>query len=232
MPDSHLLSLLFLGFLLGVRHALDADHVAAILTIATENQSLWRSSLIGFCWGVGHTLILLMVGAGVLLFNVTIPSVWEKAFEAGVGVMLLGLGVSVAFTLWRERVHLHTHRHAAGEQHRHFHSHRHGVQHDHLHRFRLEYKSLLIGMVHGLAGSAALLILVLATVSSLQAGILYILVFGSGSILGMVLLATAMSIPFAMSAEKMARVHQALRATAALISIVLGSRILFELLVA
>ena len=87
-------------------------------------------------------------------------------------------------------------------------------------------------MVHGLAGSAALLILVLATVSSLQAGILYILVFGSGSILGMVLLATAMSIPFAMSAEKMARVHQALRATAALISIVLGSRILFELLVA
>ena len=99
MLDSHLLSLLFLGFLLGIRHALDADHVVAILTIATENQSVWRSSLIGFCWGVGHTLILLMVGAGVLLFKVTIPSAWEKAFEAGVGVMLLGLGVSVAVTL-------------------------------------------------------------------------------------------------------------------------------------
>ncbi|HEY3197242.1 MAG TPA: hypothetical protein VGJ57_04450 [Nitrospirales bacterium] len=231
MLESHLLSLLFLGFLLGIRHALDADHVVAILTIATENQSVWRSSLIGFCWGVGHTLILLLVGAGVLLFKVTIPSAWEKAFEAGVGVMLLGLGVSVAVTLWRERIHLHTHRHDAGEQHRHFHSHRHGAQHDHLHRFRLEYKSLFVGMVHGLAGSAALLILVLATVSSLESGILYILVFGSGSILGMVLLATAMSIPFTMSAEKMARVHQALRATAALVSIVLGSRILFEWLV-
>ena len=87
-------------------------------------------------------------------------------------------------------------------------------------------------MVHGLAGSAALLILVLATVSSLAVGILYILVFGIGSILGMVLLATAMSVPFTMSAEKMARVHQALRATAALVSIMLGSRILFEWLVA
>ena len=231
MLDSHLLSLLFLGFLLGVRHALDADHVAAILTITTENQSLWRSSLIGFCWGLGHTLILLMVGAGVLLFRVTMPSAWEKAFEAGVGVMLVALGLSVAFRLWRERVHLHTHRHDAGEEHRHFHSHRHGAQHDHLHRFRLEYKSLIVGMVHGLAGSAALLILVLATVSSLAVGILYIVIFGIGSILGMMLLATAMSVPFTISAEKMARVYQALRATAALVSIVLGSRMLLELLV-
>ena len=87
-------------------------------------------------------------------------------------------------------------------------------------------------MVHGLAGSAALLILVLATVSSLAVGILYILVFGIGSILGMMLLAMAMSVPFTMSAEKMGRVHQALRATAAFVSIALGSRILFELLVA
>ena len=232
MPDSHLLSLLFLGFLLGVRHALDADHVAAVLTIATENQYLWRSSLIGFCWGLGHTVVLLMVGAAVVLFKLTIPSAWAKAFEAGVGVMLVALGLSVAYTLWRERVHLHTHRHDAGAPHRHVHSHRDGEHHDHLHRFRLEYKSLIVGMVHGLAGSAALLILVLATVSSLAVGILYILVFGIGSILGMVLLATAMSVPFTMSAEKMARVHQALRATAALVSIILGSRILFEWLVA
>jgi len=230
MADSHILSLLSLGFLLGVKHALDADHVAAILTIATENRTFWRSSLIGFCWGVGHTVILLVVGTAVLLFKFTIPSAWAKLVEVAVGVMLVGLGLSVAFALWRERVHLHAHWHEHGEQHRHLHSHSRGAHHDHLHRFRLEYKSLAVGMVHGLAGSAALLLLVLAAVPSLGVGLVYILVFGAGSILGMVFLATAMSIPFAMSAERTARVHQTLRAAAALFSIVLGSTILFELL--
>ena len=230
MADSHIFSLLSLGFLLGLKHALDADHVAAILTIATENRTFWRSSLIGFCWGVGHTVILLVVGTAVLLFKLTIPSAWAKLFEVAVGLMLVGLGLSVAIALWRERVHLHAHWHDAGEPHRHVHSHRDGEHHDHLHRFRLEYKSLAVGMVHGLAGSAALLLLVLATVPSLGVGLVYILVFGTGSILGMVFLATAMSIPFAMSAERTARVHQTLRAAAALFSIVLGSTILFELL--
>ncbi|TLY20993.1 MAG: urease accessory protein [Nitrospirae bacterium] len=230
MADSHIFSLLSLGFLLGLKHALDADHVAAILTIATENRTFWRSSLIGFCWGVGHTVILLVVGTAVLLFKLTIPSAWAKLFEVAVGLMLVGLGLSVAIALWRERVHLHAHWHEHGEQHRHLHSHSRGAHHDHLHRFRLEYKSLAVGMVHGLAGSAALLLLVLATVPSLGVGLVYILVFGAGSILGMVFLATAMSIPFAMSAERTARVHQTLRAAAALFSIVLGSTILFELL--
>jgi high-affinity nickel permease len=231
MADSHIFSLLSLGFLLGLKHALDADHVAAILTIATENRTFWRSSLIGFCWGLGHTVILLIVGTAVLLFKLTIPSAWAKLFEVAVGVMLVGLGLSVAFALWRERVHLHSHWHEDGEEHRHLHSHSRGAHHDHLHRFRLEYKSLAVGMVHGLAGSAALLLLVLAAVPSLGVGLVYILVFGTGSILGMVFLATAMSIPFAMSAERMARVQQTLRAAAALFSIVLGSTILFELLI-
>ena len=230
MADSHIFSLLSLGFLFGLKHALDADHVAAILTIATENRTFWRSSLIGFCWGVGHTVILFVIGTAVLLFKLTIPSAWANLFEVAVGVMLVGLGLSVAFALWRERVHLHAHWHEHGEQHRHLHSHSRGAHHDHLHRFRLEYKSLAVGMVHGLAGSAALLLLVLAAVPSLGVGLVYILVFGAGSILGMVFLATAMSIPFAMSAERTARVHQTLRAAAALFSIVLGSTILFELL--
>ena len=230
MADSHIFSLLSLGFLFGLKHALDADHVAAILTIATENRTFWRSSLIGFCWGVGHTVILFVIGTAVLLFKLTIPSAWAKLFEVAVGVMLVGLGLSVAFALWRERVHLHAHWHEHGEQHRHLHSHSGGAHHDHLHRFRLEYKSLAVGMVHGLAGSAALLLLVLAAVPSLGVGLLYILVFGAGSILGMVFLATALNIPFAMSAERTARVHQTLRAAAALFSIVLGSTILFELL--
>ena len=231
MHDSHVLTLLFLGFLLGVRHALDADHVAAVMTIAAGKRTLQRSALIGFCWGMGHTVILLIVGAAVVFFKLTISPAWAKMFEAGVGVMLVALGVSLALALWRERLHLHSHRHEDGEEHRHVHAHGQGGHHDHLHRFRLEYKSLAVGMVHGLAGSAALLLLVLATVPSFGIGLLYILVFGIGSILGMVLLATAMSIPFTMTIEKFARAQQPIRIVSALLSIVIGSGILLELVV-
>jgi ABC-type nickel/cobalt efflux system permease component RcnA len=228
MPDSHLFTLLFLGFLLGIRHALDADHVAAVMTLATGKRPLRRSALIGVCWGMGHTVILLIVGVAVVFFKLTISSAWAKVFEAGVGIMLVGLGVSLALALWRERLHLHSHLHEDGQEHRHVHAHGHGGQHDHLHRFRLEYKSLAVGMVHGLAGSAALLLLVLATVPSFGVGMLYIVVFGIGSILGMVLLATAMSIPFAMGMEKFAQAQQPIRIVSALLSIVIGSTILVE----
>src|SRR5207253_11086501 len=104
MADSHILSLLSLGFLLGLNHALDADYVAAILTIATEYRPFWRSSLIGFCWGVAHTVILLVVGTAVLLFKLTIPSAWAKLLEAAVELMLVGHGLSVAIGLWRASV--------------------------------------------------------------------------------------------------------------------------------
>ncbi len=231
MPDSHVLTLLFFGFFLGIRHALDADHVAAMMTLATGKRTLRRSALVGFCWGMGHTLILLIVGMAVVFFKLTISSTWAKVFEAGVGVMLVGLGVSLAWTMWRERLHLHSHLHEDGQEHRHVHAHGRGEAHDHLHRFRLEYKSLAVGMVHGLAGSAALLLLVLATVPTLGVGMLYILVFGIGSILGMVLLAAAMSIPFAMGMEKFARAQQPIRIVSALLSIVIGSSILLELMV-
>jgi ABC-type nickel/cobalt efflux system permease component RcnA len=228
MPDSHLFTVLFLGFLLGIRHALDADHVAAVMTIATGKRTVRRSALIGFCWGMGHTVILLLVAVAVVFFKLTISSTWAKVFEAGVGVMLVALGVSLALALWRERLHLHSHSHEDGQEHRHMHAHGHGGHHDHLHRFRLEYKSLAVGMVHGLAGSAALLLIVLATVPSFSVGMLYILIFGIGSILGMVLLAILMSIPFAMGMEKFAHAQQPIRIVSAFLSIVIGSSILLE----
>jgi high-affinity nickel permease len=222
LPDLSSLSLFMIGFLLGAKHALDADHVVAILTISAENRRVWRLSLIGLCWGIGHTLILLLVGGAMLLFKLTIPAHWNRGLEAGVGVMLIGLGLSVGLTLWRERFHVHSHTHADGERHHHLHSHREGPEHHHLHRFRLEYKSLAIGMVHGLAGSAAIFLLVLATVPSPGQGLVYILIFGVGSIVGMALLATAMSLPFTLSAGRMARVQQVLRAGAAVVSVGLG----------
>lgn len=224
------LSLLLLGFLLGVKHALDADHVVAISTIASESRSLKRSCAVGFCWGLGHTAVLLVAGLAVLGLHLAIPHDAARLFEAGVGVMLVGLGLSVGWTLLRERLHVHAHTHEDGSGHLHMHSHLGGHEHTHLHRYRLEYKSLAVGMVHGLAGSAALLLLVLSTVHSLTDGMLYILVFGAGSIGGMVLLGTVLSIPFSLPPARLARTHLVLRAMAGLASVSLGGRMLYQFL--
>lgn len=230
LPAHPGLSFLLLGFLLGVKHALDADHVVAVSTIATENRSLWRSCAIGFCWGVGHTVVLLVTGLAVLGFHLAIPHHAAKLFEAGVGVMLVGLGLSVGWTLLRERLHVHAHTHDDGTGHLHMHSHREGHGHTHRHRYRLEYTSLAVGMIHGLAGSAALLLLVLSTVRSLTDGMLYILVFGAGSIAGMVLLGVVLSVPFALTPERLVRTHLVLRALAGLASVSLGGSMLYEFL--
>lgn len=230
LPASPGLSFLLLGFLLGVKHALDADHIVAVSTIATGNRSLKRSCAIGFCWGVGHTAVLLVAGLAVLGFHLAIPHDTARLFEAVAGVMLIGLGLSVGWTLLRERLHVHAHTHEDGIGHLHVHSHLEGHGHAHLHRYRLEYKSLAVGMVHGLAGSAALLLLVLSTVRSLTGGLLYILVFGVGSIAGMVLLGAVLSIPFAVTPARLVRTHLALRALAGLASVSLGGRMLYEFL--
>jgi len=230
LPASPGFSLLLLGFLLGVKHALDADHIVAVSTIATGNRSLKRSCAIGFCWGVGHTAVLLVAGLAVLGFHLAVPHDAARLFEAGVGVMLVGLGLSVGWTLLRERLHVHAHTHEGGTGHLHVHSHREGHGHAHLHRYRLEYKSLAIGMVHGLAGSAALMLLVLSTVRSLTDGMLYILVFGAGSIAGMVLLGAVLSVPFAVTPARLVRTHLVLRALAGLASVSLGGRMLYEFL--
>ena len=221
------LTVLGLGFLLGAKHALDADHVVAISTIATEQRSLWRSSAIGFCWGIGHTLVLLLAGLTILSFKLTISGEWVRLFEAAVGLMLVGLGVSVGLTLWRERLHVHAHAHADGPAHLHVHSHRDSPHHAHLHRYRLEYKSLAVGMVHGLAGSAALLLLVLSSARSILDGVLYILAFGAGSIAAMVLLGVMLSLPFVFTPVHLVRTHLALRALAGLASVSVGGMILY-----
>lgn len=230
LPASPGLSFLLLGFLLGVKHALDADHIVAVSTIATGNRSLKRSCAIGFYWGMGHTAVLLVAGLAVLGFHLAIPHDTARLFEVGVGVMLIGLGLSVGWTLLRERLHVHAHTHDDGMGHLHVHSHLEGHGHAHLHRYRLEYKSLAVGMMHGLAGSATLLLLVLSTVHSLTDGMLYILVFGTGSIAGMVLLGAVLSIPFAVTPARLVRTHLVLRALAGLASVSLGGSMLYEFL--
>lgn len=214
-------TILGLGFLLGARHALDADHVAAVSTILSERPSLRTSGVIGFCWGFGHTTMLLLVGMAVILLKVSIPAPMAAAVELGVGLMLVALGLSLAVTLVRERWHLHAHEHD-GETHTHLHAHSRRADHLHGHWVRISLKPFAVGMVHGLAGSAALTLMVVSTVRSAGEGLAYILVFGLGSVAGMMLLGVAISIPIVLSASWGRRARVTVQALASLGSIGLG----------
>ncbi len=221
MPDSPFLTILSLGFVLGLRHALDADHLAAVSTVLAQRPTFKASGLIGLWWGLGHTVTLLAVGCAVMAMNVAIPDRLAEACEFGVGAMLVALGASLAFKMSRERWHLHAHEHN-GTRHLHFHSHRSGTDHVHGHWLKHSLQPLLIGMAHGLAGSAALLLMVLSTVRTLGEGVAYILVFGAGSIFGMILVGLALSVPVVWSLSFGRRAYWAVQGLASLGSIGLG----------
>jgi high-affinity nickel permease len=194
MSDLHFLTMLGLGFVLGFRHALDADHVAAVSTMLARSSSVWRSGVVSLCWGVGHTVVLLAAGTLVMAFQMSIPGPVAQALEGAVGVMLVCLGGSLAWTLYVERWHWHSHEHD-GARHLHIHHHQQGAHHDHLHWWSGAWQPFAVGMVHGLAGSAALLLLVLSNVRTLMEGLTYIAVFGVGSIFGMMLTGALISLP-------------------------------------
>lgn len=221
MPDLQYITFLGLGFLLGARHALDADHLAAVSTILSDRPNLRTSGLIGFCWGFGHTAVLLAVGLAMIALKITIPERVAQGLEFGVGMMLVLLGGSLAMTLLREQWHIHAHQHD-GHRHLHLHSHNRQTGHEHGHWLQLSMKPLLVGMVHGLAGSAALMLMVLSMVRTVWEGVAYILVFGLGSIFGMVLVGVAISLPLVFSASFGRQTQAAVQGLASLGSIGLG----------
>ncbi len=224
-------AILFLGFVLGMRHALDADHVVAVSTLISKNKSLLKASLLGTFWGLGHTSTLLLVGLVVLILKLTIPPKVALSMEFAVGIVLVLLGVSVTKEFLMDKIHLHRHTHGREDEdrpHIHIHSHKEAPDHSH-HHLKAEHKTFLVGMVHGLAGSAALMLLVLTTVGSLFQGVLYILVFGLGSIMGMTAISTLISIPFTVSAEKFEVFNYRLRLTAGFLSIALGTAIILQI---
>jgi ABC-type nickel/cobalt efflux system permease component RcnA len=236
--DASVLAALTLGFSLGLRHALDPDHLVAVTTIVSEHKSLARSSLIGTFWGLGHTASLLVIGLVVILLKSSIPGRVALWMEMGVAVMLIVLGANVIWRLARERgfrVHglrIHTHAHAHDDQptheHVHFHSH---SDHDHRHRvFRLGRRPFLVGMVHGVAGSAALTLGVLTRIPSITLGIVYIVVFGLGSVGGMLLMSAAIGAPFAMTARRFSNINGGIRLAAGLLSVMFGLMLAWELL--
>ena len=221
MLDFEFLTILGFGFLLGARHALDADHLAAVSTILSRRPCLQTSGFIGLCWGFGHTLMLLLVGVAVILLKITIPESVAQTLEFGIGIMLVVLGCSLAWSIYRERWHLHTHEHD-GERHLHLHSHQEDEYHRHHHWMYLSVRPLLIGMAHGLAGSAALMLMVLSTVQTMWQGMAYILVFGIGSVIGMVFLGFLISAPLVLSATFGRRVEHVVQGLASLGSVGLG----------
>jgi ABC-type nickel/cobalt efflux system permease component RcnA len=221
-----LLTALGLGFVLGLKHALDPDHVVAVSTIVSEHRSLTRSSLMGAVWGVGHTISLLVVGLLVIGLRLTIPDRVAMSLEFAVAMMLIILGANLLHKSFRLEIHTHAHAHASDSVHQpHAHLHVHapgGHHHEGDHLLKQAKRPLLVGLVHGLAGSAALMLLVLTTIPSPLLGLAYIGVFGIGSIIGMLIMSSMIGLPFVWTARRFSRVNQGIKVTAGLFSTAFG----------
>jgi ABC-type nickel/cobalt efflux system permease component RcnA len=248
------LSILVLGFFLGMRHATDPDHVIAVTTIVSRQRSIKHAALIGGLWGVGHTLTILLVGSGIILFGVVIPPRLGLTMELSVGLMLILLGVlnltgilswiTNSLTPSADLQHTHSHVHAHGDYiHTHPHSHA-PENHGHAEtatpvgwldrtfgRLGLyqAIRPLAVGIVHGLAGSAAVALLVLTTIRVPAWAIAYLLVFGVGTIAGMMLITAAIAVPFAASQARFQRLNRGMSVVSGVISVVFGIFIVYEM---
>jgi ABC-type nickel/cobalt efflux system permease component RcnA len=264
------LAIALLGLVLGMRHATDADHVIAVSTIVTRERRLGVAARIGLCWGAGHTLTIILVGAAIIVFNVSIPPRIGLAMEFAVAVVLILLGVSALTGLLSRvmarvfgrkpasspKLIVHTHQHAHGSAHAHRHPHVHVVgatdgeafqpdpPHQHPdHRLPPETlpmmarlgtrfpqaKAFGVGLVHGLAGSAAIALLVLSAIPNPLWGVLYLGVFGLGTILGMILITTAIGIPLMVAAERAAGFNRALALGSGLLSFGFGAFLAYRI---
>lgn len=221
-------AILGFGFLLGLKHATEADHLAAVSTIVAERKSLFSSAFIGGIWGLGHTISLFVAGILVLLLNFQISEQTERILEFCVGIMLFLLGLNVLRKLLQGG-HLHFHKHRHGErEHVHPHIHKSADEPHTHHGMRFSPRALIIGMIHGLAGSAALMLLVIPTIESRAVGLLYIIIFGVGSIGGMMLMSFLVALPFSLTAKKFNRLNHLMQSVAGLISVGLGLFIVYE----
>jgi ABC-type nickel/cobalt efflux system permease component RcnA len=257
-----LLSIIALGFFLGMRHATDPDHVIAVTTIVSRQRSIRHAALIGILWGLGHTITIFLVGSAIILFGVVIPPKLGLTMELSVGLMLILLGVLnlTGFTRWITETFTPQSPDAQGHVHPHVHSHAHTHQqgdfvHAHPHHHDPEkhghaedatpvgwmdrifgqlglyqaVRPLAVGLVHGLAGSAAVALLVLTTIRDPRWAIAYLLVFGVGTIAGMMLITAAIALPFKYSQSRFARLNRGLAVASGLISIAFGIFIVYQM---
>lgn len=247
-----LVSIIALGFFLGMRHATDADHVIAVTTIVSRQRSIRSAALIGALWGLGHTITIFVVGSAIILFGVVIPPRLGLTMELSVGLMLILLGVLNLSGMMRWIAANFGGAHAAGHSHPHghgdfVHNHAHGhapENHGHAEEAtpvgwmdrvfgRLSLYQLLrplaVGIVHGLAGSAAVALLVLTTIRVPSLAVIYLLVFGLGTVAGMMLITAAIAVPFTLSETRFARMNRVLATASGVISLAFGLFIVYEM---
>ena len=208
---------------------MEVDHVVAVSTIVSEHRNVFRATIVGGLWGVGHTISLAFVGLLVLFFRVAIPANVAAWLEFGVALMIIALGVMAIWRVLKGRgdVHVHEHSHE-GRSHVHIHFHEPETSHkkkapSHSHAITsVGFKPLLVGAMHGLAGSAALTLLVLTQIQSVWLGLLYLLLFGVGSTVGMLLMSGLIGLPFVLSARRLTGINHALQTVAGVVSIAFG----------
>jgi len=242
------LAILTIGFFLGMRHATDPDHVIAVSTIVSRERSLARATLVGAYWGLGHTITIVIVGAAIILFNIVIPPRVGLTMEFAVGLMLILLGILnlTGVSKWLSEKFSPSHPHVIGE-HAHVHEHNsHLHYHWHAHQPSREHhgdelppakwmtfpfaqlglfhtlRPLLVGIDHGLAGSAAVALLVLSTIHQPRWGVFYLLLFGLGTIAGMMLITFALALPFSFAGSRFAWLNRGLVTGSGLLSLGFG----------
>jgi ABC-type nickel/cobalt efflux system permease component RcnA len=225
-----MLAVLGIGLVFGLKHATEVDHVVAVSTIVSQHKNVLHSALVGALWGAGHTASLLIIAAIALTLRIAIPEKVSGWLELGVAVMIVCLGISALRRALRQHAGVHMHQHSHdGLSHTHVHFHEKETRHApashsrHSHTVaRLGWKPVLIGMMHGLAGSGALTLLVLTQISSSVIGFFYVATFGLGSIVGMLLMSGLIGLPFALTSRKLTHLHQGIQTLAAILSIGFG----------
>src|SRR5882724_1118663 len=240
-----LLIIITLGLLLGMRHALDPDHVVAVTTIVSRERTVFRAVIIGALWGLGHTVTMFVVGSAIILLKITVPPTLGLTMELSVALMLILLGMLNLTGFMRRAIEWLTTRGYASGAHVHVicgrlmvHTHdtcgkvtawgKGGASRTRVDRF-LFLRALTVGIVHGLAGSAAVALLVLTAISRPVWAIGYLLVFGVGTILGMMLITVAIAIPFAYTLRSFARLNQGLAIASGVISLSFGLFLCYQI---
>lgn len=219
--DASITTALGLGFVLGLRHALDADHVAAVSTLVSQHRTVFRSCLLGTFWGAGHTVSLMAAALVVIAFKLTISPEVERGLEAVVALVLVLLGGHVLLRCARDRGAGMATTDPAGPPA--------AAGHAHVGLARLGGRPFLLGIVHGMAGSAALMLVAVTAIPSVAGGLLYVLVFGLGSTIGMFALSGLIGLPFVLAAGCSRSVHVAIQVLAGSASLLLGLWIAHDL---